>query len=49
MDETRKLCRIAEKKDWGVIENPIEISFFSLDLNREPLHIQDKREVPVHC
>lgn len=49
MDETRKLGRIAEEKDWGVIENPIEISFFSLDLDREPLHIQDKREFPVHC
>jgi len=39
MDETRKLGRIAEEKDWGVIENPIEVPFFSLDLDREPLHI----------
>jgi len=49
MDETRKLCRIAEEKDWGVIEHPIEVSFLSLNLYREPLHIEDKRKFPVHC
>lgn len=39
MDETGELERIAEEKDWGVVEHPIEISFFSLDLDRESLHI----------
>ena len=45
VDETWKLSRIADEKDWSVIEHPIQVSFFSLDLDRESLHIQDSRPI----
>ena len=48
MDEIGELGRIAEEKDWGVVEHPIKVSFFSLDLDRESLHIGDKRKFPAH-
>ena len=32
-----ELGRIAEEKDWGVIEHPIKVSFFGLDLDRKSL------------
>ena len=38
-----ELGRIAEEKDWGVIEHPIKVSFFGLDLDRKSLHIRMKQ------
>jgi len=32
-----ELGRIPEEKDRGVVEHPVEISFFGLDLDRESL------------
>ena len=37
MDEIWELCRILYEKDGGVIEYPIEVSFFSLNLDRKSL------------
>jgi len=33
-----ELGRIPDEKDWGVVEHPIEVSFFGLELDRESLH-----------
>ena len=38
MNEIGELCGIAEEKDRGVIEYPIEVPFFGLDLGRKSLH-----------
>lgn len=37
MNESGELCRVTDEKDWGVIEYPIEVPFFGLDLDRKPL------------
>ena len=41
VNEMGELCRIAEEKDWSVVEHPIEVPFFGLDLDRKSLHIPD--------
>ena len=33
----RELGRITEEEDWGVVEHPIEVSLFGLDLERKSL------------
>ena len=38
VDEMRELGGIAKEEDGGVVEYPIEVSFFSLDLDRKSLH-----------
>ena len=45
MDEMGELGGIAEEKDWSVIEYPIEVSFFGLDLDRKSLRTADQ---PAH-
>ena len=37
MNEMRELGRITEEEDWGVVEHPIEVSLFGLDLERKSL------------
>ena len=39
VDEMGELCRITEEKDWSVVEYPIEVSFFGLELDRKSLHM----------
>ena len=43
VNESWELGGITEEKDWGVIEHPIEISLFGLELDRKSLH---KTQIP---
>jgi len=43
VDEMGEFRRIAEEKDWSVVEHPIEVSFFGFDFDRKTLHILEKR------
>lgn len=43
----RKFCGISEEEHWSVIEHPVKVPFFGLDLGGESLHADFRPIVTV--